>query len=449
MVDSTLQDQSYGHFGTPVYHVQQKSWIFGRSAVRSWHYRPLGDITRTVPGTKDVEDGGTKARGLDAASGKALVEGIRRVVQGNPELQAAEDILDPLIRASEAVTAAIAEYDPAVGDILAFGTAAVGDGQSRRFKTRLVILPGGACGEVLRLIRLERETYGWDERETRLLIPSPSGETGWWVGKGAPIQQICTPEILSQEDAGSFLAVRLSGTTLIFRPRYRASLVPPAGTYPGCTIPPSRVEANLLLEILPLDWEGQQHADVTFNPWNQHYSATVDLAGNWAIFKLQQKLRGSQSYTHELAYRGSLEGFFEDSKTREDAPAAQQDGWARILWVADKNTLLVCTRRRFQLFSLSLETTLPSFTLLPDDQWILDVRRCPAAPTWVFVLTSIQVFWLEILPEIDRGTDITTTTGKILLSAHHFQDPSNVSLQMSIENDLEGTQSPENSSKEC
>ncbi|TLD39732.1 RNA polymerase I-specific transcription initiation factor RRN6-like protein [Venturia nashicola] len=436
MVDSTLRDQSYGHFGTPVYDIQSKRWIFGRSAINSWYYRPLGDVKRTVAGTKDVGEVRKEAEGLDKASGRALAKEIRLVVQGNPELQAAEDILNPLIRASEAVTAAVATYDPACGDILALGTAAISDGQNRHHKTWLLAIPGGGCGEMLRLVRLETAIYGWDEHEARLMVPSPSEEIGHWIGRGAPVQQICTPEMLSQEDAGRFFAVRLPGTTLLFRPRYRATPVPPAGVYPGCTIPPSRVDANFLLEVLPKDWQGQQHSDITFNPWNQQRLAIVDQAGDWAIFTLQQKHKSRQAYIHKLGHRGSLEGFLEDSKTREDISSAQQDGWARILWVADKNTLLVCTRRRFQLFSLSAETTLPFPTPVSHGQWILDVRRCPSVPTWVFILTSSQVLWLEILPEIDRGTDITVVTGKILLSAHHFRDSSDISLQMRIEHDL-------------
>lgn len=256
MVESTLADQSYGHFGQPVYDVQNKRWIFGRRAIKSWHYRPLGKIKRTVTGTKEVQKEETSTRRENAErvgekSGRALAKEIRLVVQGNPELQAAEDILGPLIRASEAVVAAVERYDSAVGDILAFGTAAVSDGQNRHYKTRLLAIPGGDCGEMLRLIRLETESYGWSGQEARLMVPSPSEGIGYWMGKGAPIQHICMPEILSQGDAGSFLAVRLSGTTMIFRPRYRATLVPPAGIHPGCTLPPSRVDANLLLEISP------------------------------------------------------------------------------------------------------------------------------------------------------------------------------------------------------
>lgn len=439
MVESTLADQSYGHFGTPVYDVQNKRWVFGRSMINSWHYRPLGGISRAVPGSRDAQEGMKEVEKLDEASGRALTKEIRLVVQGNPEIQPAEDILNPLIRASEAVTAAVAKYDPAVGDILAFGTAAISDGQNRHYKTRLMAIPGGECGEMLRLVQLKTETYGWNEQEVRLKVPSPSEEIGYWIGRGAPIQQICTPEILSQEDAGGFLAVRLPGTTLLFRPRYRANPVPPAGMHPGCTIPPSRVDANLLLEISPSDWQGQQHADTTFNPWNQHRLAIVDQAGGWAIFKLQQKHKGSQAYVYKSDHHGSLEGFSDESKDEQPADTAQQDGWARILWVADKNTLLICTRRQFQLFSLSAETKLPFSTFLLKNQWILDVRRCPRVPTWLFVLTSTKVLWLEILPEIDRGNDITVAAGKILLSAHHFRDPSDISLQMSIENDLDGT----------
>ncbi|QDS72636.1 hypothetical protein FKW77_002345 [Venturia effusa] len=421
MVKTTLADQSYGHFGTPVYDVQR-------------------DVRRTISGTKNVEE---EEKSTETEVNESMIEEsgltkeIRSLVKEYPELQVAEDILYPLLHASEAVTAAIARYDPAAGDILAFGTAAVSDGQNRHYKTKLLAIPGGECGQMLRLIRLKVETYGWDEHESRLMVPLPTKEIGWWIGKGAPILQICTPEILSQEDTGSFLAVRLPGTTLIFRPRYRSSPVPPAGIHLGCMIPPSRVDANLSLEITRRDWEGQQHADVTFDPWNQRRMAIVDQAGDWAILKLQREHEGKQTFVYKLGHRGSLDGLSERSETRKCAPIAQQDGWARILWVADKNTLLVCTRRRFQLFSLSAETALPFTSFLSKNQWILDVKRCSAMPTWLFVLTSTQILWLEILPELDRGSDITTTTGKILLSAHHFRDPSDISLQMSLENQLD------------
>jgi RNA polymerase I-specific transcription initiation factor RRN6 len=447
MAEPSLSDQSYGHFGQPVYNVQTQSWIFGRSAINSWRYQPLGGISRTVAGTKDLqsEEASTlrkEAERQDKRYDRALIKEIRSVVQGNPELQAAEDILNPLVRGSEAVIAAIAKYDPAVGDILAFCTAVVSDGQNRRNKAKLLAIPGGEGGEALRLVRIETETYGWDEHDARILVPSPNDEVGWWVGKGAPIQQICTPEILSQEDNGSFVAVRLSGATLVFRPRYRATPVPPTGVHLGCTIPPSRIDANLLLELLPRIWQGQQHADVTFNPWNQHQLAVVDQAGDWAIFKLQREHRGNDVYILKEIHRGSLELYEECSKTREQATAVQQDGWARIHWVADTNTLLICTRRQFQLFSLSQETTLSFSTFLPKNQWFLDVRRCPTLPSWLFVLTSTQVLWLEILPETDRGVDVTAKAGKILLSSHHFRDPSDLGLQFTIENDPHGMSIP-------
>jgi RNA polymerase I-specific transcription initiation factor RRN6 len=443
MAEPSLSDQSYGHFGQPVYDVHTKRWIFGRSSVDSWHYLPLGVITRTVAATKNFQDEETstlrrEVERQDKRYDRALNTEIRRIVQGNPEIQAAEDILNPLIRGSEAVIAALAQYDPAAGDILAFGTAAVSDGQNRHNKTRLLAIPGGEGGEMLRLVRLETEEYGWHGHEARLLVPSPSQEMGWWVGKGAPIQQISTPEILAHEDQGSFVAARLPGTTLLFRPRYRITHVPPAGVHFGCIISPSRVDVNLLLEIKPRDWQGQQHADVSFNPWNQHRLAIVDQAGNWAVFKLEREYKGSEVFIIKLAHRGSLEGFKEESQVWDQTSKAQQDGWARILWVADKNTLLVCTRRQLQLFSLSLKTTLLFSSFLPNNQWILDARRCPAAPTWVFILTSTQVLWLEILPESDRGVDLEAKAGRILLSAHHFRDSSDISLQMHVENDLDG-----------
>lgn len=369
---------------------------------------------------------------------RALTEDIRLVVHGNPELDPAEDLLCPLIQESEAVISMMERYDPAVGDVFTFGTAVASHGQSRHNKTRLMAIPGGECGEALRLIRLDTETYGWPEHDSRLLVPSPTDEVGWWVGKGAPIQHICSPEMLLQADKGSFLAVRLPGTLLIFRPHYRATPVPPAGMHPGCTIPPSRVDANLVLEISPRDWQAKQHADVAFNPWNQYGLAIVDQAGDWAIFELPKEHRGSQMYKPKLLHRGSLEGFPEISKVTGQTTALQPDGWARILWLGDKNTLLLCTRRTLQLLSISQKTNLAVPTFFPKNQWILDVRRCPTTPTWVFVLTLSQVLWLEILPEIDRGGDTAAKASRVLLSTHHFRDPGDVSLQMNIENESDG-----------
>jgi RNA polymerase I-specific transcription initiation factor RRN6 len=443
MAEPSLADQSYGHFGQPVYDVQTKSWIFGRSAINSWRLEPLGNITRTIAATKNREEEESTLRKeverRDTRYDRALNKEIRRVVRGNPELQAAEYLLNPLIRGSEAVIAAVAKHDPAVGDILALGSAIISDGQNRHNKTQLCALPGGEGREALRMVRLQADTYGWNEGSALLLVSSPTDEVGWWVGKGAPIQQISTPEMLSQEDQGSFFAVRLPGTTLFFRPRYRATPVPPAGVHLGCTISPSRVDVNLLLEILPRDWQGQRHADVTFNPWNQYRLAIVDQAGDWAVFRVKRADKRSQVYEFKMTYRGSLDGINEEPVTREQPSSVQQDGWARVLWVADKNTLLICTRRQFCLFSLLNEAPLPFADLLSKNQWFFDVRRCPGRPNWLFILTSTQVFWLEILPESDRVGHGTRSAGRILLSAHHFRDQSDISLQMNIENDLDGT----------
>jgi RNA polymerase I-specific transcription initiation factor RRN6 len=434
----SLSDQTYGHFGQPVYHVQTKSWIFGRSSINSPRLEPLGEISQTIAGTKLLQEEAStlrkEAERQDKRYDRALNQEIRRVARGHPELQAAEHLLGPLIRGSEAVIAAVARYDPAIGGLLAFGTAVVSDGQNRHNKTRICATPGGEGGEMLRLLRLENET--------------PTDEVGWWAGRGAPIQQICTPEILSYNDQGGFLAVRLPGTTLLFRPRYRATPVPPAGAYLGCTAPPSRVDANLVLEIAPRSWQGQQHSDVTFNPWDQRCLAIVDQTGNWTVLKLNREDTKSQAYNFKVACRGSLDGDGIDEKS-EIPFVACQDGWARCLWVADKTTILICTRRQFQLFSLSHGKKLPFPTFLSREQWFFDVRRCPGHAEWLFVLTSTQVFWIEILPESHRLGDATEkAAGKILLSAHHFRDSSDLSLQMSIEDDLRGMFSCGNSHEE-
>jgi RNA polymerase I-specific transcription initiation factor RRN6 len=112
-----------------------------------------------------------------------------------------------------------------------------------------------------------------------------------------------------------------------------------------------------------------------------------------------------------------------------------EDGWSRICWVRDVNTLVVCTRRHLAVLDLKSDPPtrldVPDLDLARTPNWILDVKRGLVSNSHLFVVTTSQIFQLEIggsNPSIrnDKGV------ARILFSWRHFRNGDDTSLQLEI-----------------
>ncbi|KAF2427805.1 hypothetical protein EJ08DRAFT_332518 [Tothia fuscella] len=443
MVKSSLRELLYGHAGRAIYNEQYDDWSLGRDG-KTFHQLPqLGKTKRLLKGTGDLAAEETvldTARDEEDRYDRSLKRCIELLIRGYPELAPAHRLLGVEHRVSERIAKGVAKYDPAKGNLIAYGSVSNmhEDDDGHVSFVPLLALPGGRCGEALRLVRLEEQTHGWEkEYEGRELEPlSPSREVGWWVGKGAPILHIVFAESL--DDTGSdFLAVRLQGVTIILEPCYERRMIPPSGASLDRPYPPSRVHAKPVFEITPESSLSGVHADVSFNPWDHEQFATVDDQGYWAIFGVDKVHKKGKLRQHELQGHGHSGKFDWEEGLEDEDIILEPDGWGRIFWAGSETTLVVCIRQQIVILDMETKTVTP--VKLPELYGMrpgihLDCLRCPGKPQWFFLLTTKQLIWFEVLDLDlnDAAVGRRKEKTKILHSTRHFRNPLDISLHLKV-----------------
>jgi RNA polymerase I-specific transcription initiation factor RRN6 len=444
MVENSLPDLKYGHVGPSAYDLSKKGWLFGRGLGRVQKIHQSGTFKQLLRGTRPSEAEESvrnEAEKLQQPFHRQLNSGISDLVRTHPEVAPSSALLSTLHRVSEAVSAAVAKYDPAKGCLITHGTILANDQKDRDVEIHVVAVPGGLNGEALRLVRLRTQPYGWPATTEHVSLPCPTDEVGWWVGKGAPIQQLCFAESLDKKDRTSLLAVRLPGCTVMFNPSYHSSAVPPAGFSVDCTYPPSRIGANIMFEITPTSSRTGVHADVTFNPWSHKQFAVIDIDGKWAIFQVEHlndygKIRVPKSVrTGHIKDQPSI-GVRQESPNKD---LYKEDGWARILWAGNTNSIIICTRLRISSFTLDSGAPSEIGHFTSSGACHLDLVRCPNNPQWVFLLTTEQVVWIQVSAKTDELADEDSHQTQVILCTRHFRNPSDITLTMRVVNDDKGT----------
>jgi RNA polymerase I-specific transcription initiation factor RRN6 len=293
---------------------------------------------------------------------------------------------------------------------------------------------------VLRLIRLRTQKYAWEtqnEPSIALLEPDHSDQ-GYWMGSGGTIRQIAYSE--DENGSSTWLAVRQSSVTTIFRPlfgRVHPALVP---TSSGKIYPPSRLSANPVAVLTTGRSKSKDHRDVSFNPWYARQFAVVDSLGFWSIWDIEGNQRRHSSQKLASGKNGDVyDGYELNPASRKSEPDCA-DGWHRILWVCDISTIVVSNRRHVAVFDLKAAPyRLHSidFSTASSPDWILDIKRSLANPNHLFVLTTARIFWIEVVP---AGEDKKTQSGaKILLSYRHFRDANDETMRLTCLEDDTGT----------
>jgi hypothetical protein len=302
-----LRSINYGHFGIPLYNSSLKKWTFSKLTESNARFEQLGNIEELAQGKGSAKQETylrDQADDREERYDRALEAELRQLIVGFPEIQSAEDLVRPMVRLSEGIAHALSEYDPAIGELLSIGNATrtLEHGQEM---IRLLGMPGGQCGEALRLVRLRNQVYDFAGGRT-FSIDTLSEEAGWWTGKGAPIQQICFARTLNKEEKNSLLAVRLPGCVIMMFPRIRARPVPAPGIKLEQPPGPSRIDPNVLFELSSQQAHGQQLSDVAFNPWNKREFVVIDQAGQWTTFSVERKSEKAPVYKPKTLNQGQL-----------------------------------------------------------------------------------------------------------------------------------------------
>ncbi|KAE9375423.1 hypothetical protein N431DRAFT_402951 [Stipitochalara longipes BDJ] len=432
MTDHRVTDLSYGHLGKASYDTEENQWTFSSPKDQDQRIQPLLPLTERIP--PSFQDA-PKRDGIPSQVAKSQSKWLSKA---RPETFPANTITSALAKVHGVSQIELSRS----GSLLTVGRAVDVDRVSRSRRPRILCMPCGGAGHILQLIRPSTERHGWGKHSVvklSLLELEPS-ERGYWVGTGGAIRQIESAD--DENKSGTWLAVRQDTIITIFRPLYgkfHNSAGLPSGFGPANTS--SRLSPNPVATLTSERTKSEDFMDVSFNPWYARQFAVVDARGRWYIWDLEHQ-DGKGSPEHLVS---GNEGNFYNSYALDPASKAASndhaDGWYRILWACNINTLVVCNRRRIAVIDIkSAPVSLSSAEILTGNstEWMLDTKRSPEHLNHLFVLTTSRIFWLEIVPPgEDRGDRNASPGIKVILSFRHFRDPNDETLRLTpIHNDL-------------
>lgn len=393
MADQNWNGLPYGNFGNAFYQAEEQTWRFEKIPNQSRVLQQLGD-SKTVAPSPGLPNVTATSEPPHVRQRKQVDE----IIRDNPRFQPATSLLGPLLRTSEAVLGASQRHDPVKGSLLSFGR--VFDERTRR-STQIVAFATGPTGSDVRIVQVQLQKQGWnDSKDVWLEMPVVAGEEMTWRVEGSPILQVSFAQPL--ESGENLLAVRTSCRTLIFKPLMKKSA-------------PARLQLRLLIELATTE---QGTADVAFNPWFPRQFAVLDQAAQWKIWEFSN--RESSDVT---CIRSSV---IDDDDTRS---TGLNDGWARISWIYNPNTVLVATRHSMSLYDVSSDPSkLQDLNLNVSDVsgWILDFATVPADPTRAVVLTTTHI---QLVLVDERNGD---PQARSVMRIRHFHNPEDVSLRLTL-----------------
>ncbi|KAF2203198.1 hypothetical protein GQ43DRAFT_279210 [Delitschia confertaspora ATCC 74209] len=429
MVNARTNDLNYGHFGQAIYDTENSQWFFGRmpSARREWKQLGTWKTVLRAPTRQNDTSAPHNPRTIRNAQRET-----RELLRRNPELAPASAILPDSALTSAAVTSILSTYDPAVGNVLSFGHTT---DEHRRKSKLIAAVPSGDCGNILRIVLAPKSRHGWEQDKNPWLeIESlEEEESGWFVDDAAPIQQLCFSQ---SDDRYNFLAVRFPTKTVLFRPIYHL------GPHPSCRsahyeLPPSRLSPRPILSLRIADTGGVPHADVTFNLEYQRQFGVIDQKGAWSVWDLDGGHRNRLNYTMSCTNKGTISRV--EFRESDSTPRIKEDGWARILWVGNVNTILVCNRRELEVLDIrgemgqSTVLACPQVVAPRSPDWILDVKRCAKRKNQFYALTSTYLYLLEVrtLAEAEGGNDVEAGVFTSL-SWRHYRGAEDTTLKLCV-----------------
>jgi RNA polymerase I-specific transcription initiation factor RRN6 len=428
MAESTLSHLDYGHAGVATFDLDRREWLFARQFTTTTG--PLKQVgiqnklsIEAVPASIQFPNPRVSTRITDANTN------IKVLGRAHPQLVPASDLLPELAVTSAAVLSVTLNYDPLVGNLFSTGSLTYQTGSDKWGNPRRVAaMVAGEAGNILCLKLLFKETMGWGSDKSVWIKGNTLRDTdcGYWNEEAAAIQQVCFAQ---SEDRSTLLAVRLPTKTVIFRPFYSQD-PQPARPSPYYHLPSSLLDAHPILRLDIDQSGGSPHVDVTFNPDFQLQFAVVDQNHVWSIWDIDHGRKGDEYKLSCL-----VQGYVAPSV---DTDLTGEDGWARILWVGDVNTILVCTRRQLSIVGIMggsfTYLSCPSLLTQRSSDWILDVKRHPLLRSRFFLLTSTQLYFMSVTTSseaLDANADVVGA--RVLICWSHYRDAEDFTLSISVQ----------------
>ena len=351
---------------------------------------------------------------------------IKLLGASDPFLTPAASHLAPLAQVSGIVNDSVAAYDPLIGDLLAFGKAKFQEPHPGTKSVGIVAAVAGASGESVRLVRLVKKRVRSSASEDIALDVSTleGGESSVWIGPGSPIQQICFS--VSSGRSSSLLAVRTLLGVVILRPVIRHDPAPAPSfngfTHQSRSHPASRLDPNPIITILLQDVADVPFSDVTFNPWFDEQFGIIDQQGQWAVFEIDREQGVKRLFLKIIPHHhcNGNQGAFNNC-------------WAKLLWVADVNTVALAQRHCLKVYDIKSRTPIAVDTFQTSfmTDRILDVMRDLRNHSMLYLLTSTKVFWIEV-QAASEGSKNNPASTRVLLSLWHYRSFYDLSLRLSM-----------------
>ncbi|MDI1487349.1 MAG: hypothetical protein OHK93_006618 [Ramalina farinacea] len=434
MTEIRTKDLTYGHFGEPTYDTESQKWHFPREVSTNGHIQPLGS-------TQYITSDSIQVDVRDNLSSSSKIKGLDRAAAFYPETQPAFDAILGRIQGSAAGDRVPLPYDVSKSDLLAVGTAGYAKASRHIAHVPIVAFPGGSAAELVTFVTLQNEQLRWEQTSPLGInrLTAAGGIQGFWNGFGNPVQQIVSAVGVDGDSSGLF-AVRHHKAVSILQPRLYDNLqFSPMKPYDENILPPSRLLPHEVAIIGGNEADAVPFSDVAFNPWFPEQIATLDQTGVWHVWDVELKSKAKGLWSLNSVDTGSL------PSTHPSPDSAQEtdDCWGRVLWVKDLRTLLLAQRRKLSLVRIRGKVNtdgIPDLGLTYSTDWILDVKRSPANPAHVFVVTSTRLIWLAVLPVDEMAYDDGGTVDfTVLLSWVHYRNPQDLSLGLeTCQNEQDG-----------
>ncbi|RFU34167.1 hypothetical protein B7463_g2105, partial [Scytalidium lignicola] len=410
---------SYGQLGEASYDPHEKEWHFSRQLTND------RSLVQLLPFRCCINSSVNNFPETEKEQPRHATKQLRWLMNAHPEIFPGNNIASSFIRDESAVPSDTLSPE---SNLLAVGRALDADHMSGSRVVRILALPEGEAGNVLRLIRPGVEMLGWKERDgVRISLMNPSLSTdGYWMGSHGPIRQIVPS---SEDGSATWFAVRQDTVITVFRPVYRKTVHPAAvpKKYRN-TYPPSRLTPNPISILQASDSGSRTHVDVSFNPWFTRQFGVIDERGAWSLWIME----GRRTKHSIMEISPGKTGKIYDNNVHQSS-----DGWHRILWIANVNTIIVCGRRHLAVFDIKSKPTLLNsldFNVLCSKfDRILDLKRSVTNPNHVFILTTSRIFWIRVTPAGEGEDETSQSVGaRVLLSCRHYRDADGKAMKVVV-----------------
>ncbi|KXT01531.1 hypothetical protein AC578_4543 [Pseudocercospora eumusae] len=391
------RDLPYGHFGRAGYIPDDEIWRFERAPVSHTSIHPFENAHAARPQTPKKDQ-------HQEARGKRHQRQFNDLVRRYPDLHGTASVALPFLRVSEAIEEAVHCHDPNVGSLI--------QKTSFRSETTHRMIPvvasvAGEAGELLHISQVHLQRQGWEEdKELYFEVPILHGDEVTWDAQLGPIQQICFAKPIERGEC--LLAVRYLTKVLLVRPTSRRGI--------ASNVSESGISTELLYAV---ERAGLPHADVAFNPWFGLQIAVINQAGYWNVIEFDS--RKMKRVAKSWATSGPI-----NSSSKEQA---LYDGWARIAWVMNSETILVCVRRSIKLFRIDeseavLQKTM-DLELLGDTDWILDFQQDGNHQDCCYILTSTYLILLQFRKTLQGELNV-----RVKARVRHYRNPEDLSMRL-------------------